>query len=310
MTHATEAHATEAQSTKQQAKYSDAEGQSVRPSLRGFTLIELLVVIAIIAILAAILFPAFARARENARRASCQSNMKQLGLGMLQYTQDYDERLPIGQASIVADNFRGRTWGGQVFPYVKSIQVYVCPSDTTTPVSPGTVVSYGYNGGLTFPLAGNCGAWTGGGAHVPSLNSTAKTLLLFEVTGNNGVVLTNADETGGTSTSAGGTGFDGGGNLLSHTGLVTGGGPALYATGYLGKSPDISSGGSFSGETGRHLEGSNYAFCDGHVKWLKGSAVSYGLTAPTPTSAPNPGASPYNAAGTEFAGFAATFSTK
>src|SRR5687767_6194063 len=61
----------------------------------GFTLIELLVVIAIIAILAAILFPVFARARENARRASCQSNLKQVGLGFVQYTQDYDERYPM-----------------------------------------------------------------------------------------------------------------------------------------------------------------------------------------------------------------------
>ena len=60
----------------------------------GFTLIELLVVFAIIAILAAILFPVFARARENARRASCQSNLKQIGLGIMQYTQDYDEKMP------------------------------------------------------------------------------------------------------------------------------------------------------------------------------------------------------------------------
>jgi prepilin-type N-terminal cleavage/methylation domain-containing protein len=65
-----------------------------RKSTRGFTLIELLVVIAIIAILAAILFPVFARARENARRASCQSNLKQIALGVFQYTQDFDEKFP------------------------------------------------------------------------------------------------------------------------------------------------------------------------------------------------------------------------
>src|SRR5688500_6579567 len=82
----------------------------------GFTLIELLVVIAIIAILAAILFPVFARARENARRSSCQSNMKQLGLGMMQYTQDYDEKLPCGVYQGV-NGTNGQGWGGQVYSY-------------------------------------------------------------------------------------------------------------------------------------------------------------------------------------------------
>src|SRR2546423_6076610 len=84
----------------------------------GFTLIELLVVIAIIAILAAILFPVFAKARENARKTSCLSNLKQMGLGLMQYSQDYDECMPKG-----ASNNRGNGWGGPVFPYVKSAQV-------------------------------------------------------------------------------------------------------------------------------------------------------------------------------------------
>jgi prepilin-type N-terminal cleavage/methylation domain-containing protein len=117
--------------------------KSQHKAIRGFTLIELLVVIAIIAILAAILFPVFGRARENARRSSCQSNLKQLGLGILQYSQDYDERLPQAEigggpasggwvefenfsfsSSDPTDFFPAR---GSIYPYVKSEQIFVCP---------------------------------------------------------------------------------------------------------------------------------------------------------------------------------------
>jgi prepilin-type N-terminal cleavage/methylation domain-containing protein/prepilin-type processing-associated H-X9-DG protein len=100
----------------------------VRTVKKGFTLIELLVVIAIIAILAAILFPVFARARENARRSSCQSNLKQIGLGILQYNQDYDEKYPSSRQKH-ADG-TGNTWYGMIHPYTKSLQLLRCPSDT------------------------------------------------------------------------------------------------------------------------------------------------------------------------------------
>jgi len=93
----------------------------------GFTLIELLVVIAIIAILAAILFPVFARAREKARQASCLSNMKQLALAVHMYIQDYDERMPYG--SSVPINLHYCIWEGTQ-PYVKNMQILVCPSDS------------------------------------------------------------------------------------------------------------------------------------------------------------------------------------
>jgi len=106
---------------------------------RGFTLIELLVVIAIIAILAAILFPVFAQARESARKASCQSNLKQIGLSFAMYNQDNDEFMPpmatcdANPIYTYPDGTKGTCWlwYHPLFPYIKNVQVWNCPSSQT-----------------------------------------------------------------------------------------------------------------------------------------------------------------------------------
>jgi prepilin-type N-terminal cleavage/methylation domain-containing protein/prepilin-type processing-associated H-X9-DG protein len=105
---------------------------------KGFTLIELLVVIAIIAILAAILFPVFARARENARKSSCQSNLKQLGSAMMMYVQDYDETYMLHCAG-------GNCWARMLTPYHKNTAVLNCPSQAFTSGRACADGSYGYN---------------------------------------------------------------------------------------------------------------------------------------------------------------------
>ena len=290
-----------------------------RPASRagGFTLIELLVVIAIIAILAAILFPAFQSVRENARRTSCQSNLKQLGLAFVQYAQDYDETLPMGQSAGRINLGNGDGWAGRVFPFVRSAGVFSCPDDSVSPVTNVfaghtytlSPVSYAYN----FNLAGvtsSTGFQKGIEGVYSLLNSPSKTVMLCEVSaaawpaadGDAQAVadLTTSDETGDQGSPAAPGCLNGspatfGVFAAVSTNVASTNCTLPLATGFMGQyGPRTASfqtaapNNNYLAAAGRHTSGSNFLFCDGHVKWLRGEQVSTGLTviASSPTSGP------------------------
>jgi prepilin-type N-terminal cleavage/methylation domain-containing protein/prepilin-type processing-associated H-X9-DG protein len=269
----------------------------------AFTLIELLVVIAIISILASILFPVFARAREKARQTTCASNEKQLGLAFLQYMQDYDEQLPFGNNT--AASYEERGWAGEIYPYVKSVAVYTCPDDSTapdpTPATGGTgyvanipwnAVSYALNDDFLYPP--NVSSAMGKYLLQATWTAPASTLLLLEVNGCE-TQITSTTEITSPSTDGIGTLFGG----KSPSGKT-----AYMMTGQLGSvATTIGSAGWPEYTYGLHANGSNFLCCDGHVKWLQGTNVSYGPSAATPTDAETGYvAGPDNASGTAYAG--------
>jgi len=279
---------------------------------RGFTLIELLVVIAIVSILAAILFPVFQSVREKGRRVACLSNEKQIGLALLQYAQDQDERLPGGVLPAGSAFFwAGEGWAGQCAAYLRSTSVLRCPDDPTADGGPrDQAASYGYNINLIE------GDGTFDGAALPGLSLAAflppsRTVTLFEVSGVTANLADLAEgagpgETPGRYFSASGNGLDN--RLYAHKTPETGY-DNRYATGALGARPTDEDG-QFQPTIGRHSGGSCYLLADGHVKWMRGAEVSSGLPAGLPTDPQGATWDGFSAAGTESAGpgAVATFS--
>lgn len=296
---------------------------SVRPR-NGFTLIELLISIAIIAILAAILFPVFARARENARRSSCQSNLRQLGLGMVQYMHDYDGLLDRGNHP----TNQGQGWAGPVYPYVKSEGVFRCPSDSTQITGAGLTlglkpVSYALNSTTSFAATPSRGTRRASTLNSASMVAPTKTVWLYEVT-NSGVDLSNPAEQDSAAGNFNGWDSDGTTNQNMQQPRNAAGlfqdWQVKAATGCLGMPPGIQTlAGACTGYSyptitlPRHFVGANYLFCDGHVKYLQPEVISPGFYAAAPETAttfvlPSGG----NAGGTAWIGtdnpYQATFS--
>jgi len=249
----------------------------VREKNFGFTLIELLVVIAIIAILAAILFPVFAKVREKARQASCASNEKQLGIALVQYVQDYDETFPNG-----GQNFNCAGWAAPVYPYVKSTAVYHCPDDPTGPSGTNVPISYAINDSLIGDQN------SASGAKLAALNAPSSTVMLCEIQGYTGEVTTVSTlgppaiidySPGATADTKYWGGHPAGGNASYAIGNPPGQSLSLISTQTV------------------HTNGSNFLATDGHVKWLVPGAISGGKDNASSTGVQNEATNDY-AAGT------------
>ncbi len=227
---------------------------------KGFTLIELLVVIAIISILASILFPVFARARENARRTNCVSNLKQISLGVLQYAQDYDDYLPkevvlgpqrMATGALSNSGVAGspgvyrHLWMHIIYPYVKSVQIFNCSSANLDYIDHfdgqyTASISYGYNQNLSGASS------TTVGVHLASIPQVAITPMMAE----SAYYVVGPDHVCQSTIKA---------QLEADFGNLVNCSGALAGSEYTNNNPPLP----------RHLETFGMAFIDGHVKALR-----------------------------------------
>lgn len=236
--------------------------------LRAFTLIELLVAIAIIAILAAILFPVFAQARDKARATACMSNMKQIGTGLMMYVQDYDEalffrpanssaRVGSGRSGVVITNtlaYSQAQWWNLLMPYEKSNGVFACPSDSTKPTSPDI---YG-NSTIPRSYVASCAAES---LSIAQVDDSVNTIVITEKWNHvdNGVGTTGTKINNETWMEP----FDGD--------ECQAGSDATTAGGCLDPRPGYPIG--MVKMANWHQGGMNNAFFDGHAKWLQPQTI-------------------------------------
>ncbi len=228
--------------------------KTAEPSRRGFTLIELLVAIAIIAVLAAVLFPVFQRVRENARRASCESNLKQLAVAFTLYTQDNDDTMPGATDGPQGTSISGG-WvfytalgsglshamfdvtRGSVCPYVGNREVFVCPDDS---IGQANGLSYALNS-CTVDTSADINTVSGTSASIPQPRR-GKTLAAFEAPAGEILLAEEAADLGYWQPASTNDG---------------------YFSLFYGDSVSV-----------RHTDGSNVSFLDSHVKWYKFSQAA------------------------------------
>ena len=245
----------------------------MRSNKRGFTLIELLVVIAIIAILAAILFPVFAQAREKARGISCVSNEKQMGTAIMMYTQDYDEKYPQGMWDVWHNS-----WAITTQPYIKNYGVYRCPDDAKKEQAQswlagwsGIAISYGGNGYIVSDATGNHvkgvftpmdQGWLGDSQSLATVAKVAETVMVTEKhnadASKNGADGNNTDWYGNCFVGVSWWDWGAAGEIPDGTRLLT----AAYPMGQNGA------------VSAHHTELANFLMADGHVKAMHPAATN------------------------------------